>query len=225
MWEPHDLATWAVHVIFGWAAMGGAIVALSTVKGSRAHKLGGRIFAVPMAIAALTAITFVGEGIGPLVYVMSAATLYLLATSVLAIRNQLAAAPWLEKALVVVPIALFAFSVVIFIRSAQAGNIGLLFGPALYAAVFLTLVVGDIRLFVNRPTESSAWIKRHLFRMLLAFAFAVRALFSIGVDVGLPFEVAVTAPIILALIATWWFQRRIDDEAASEPSGTSARTA
>ena len=225
MWEPHDLLPWLTHVIFGWAAMGGAIVALSTVKGSKAHKLGGRIFIVPMAIAALTALTFVGGDIGPLVYVMSAATLYLLATSVLAIRNQIAAAPWLEKALIVIPIALFAFSVMIFVRSATQGIVTQLFGPALYAAVFLTLVIGDIRLFLNRPTDYNAWIKRHLFRMLLAFAFAVRALFSIGIDVGLPFEVAVTAPIILALIATWWFQRRIDDQAASKRGSAPAETA
>ena len=222
MWEPHDLLPWVVHVIFGWAAMGGAIVALSTVKGSRAHKLGGRIFVFPMAVAALTAISFVGEEFGPLVYVMSAATIYLLATSVLAIRNQIGAAPWLEKALIVIPIALFAFSAMFFMRNLQAGNVGLLFGPALYTAVFLILVVGDIRLFLNRPTDPSVWIKRHLFRMLLAFAFAVRALFSIGVDVGLPFEVAVTAPIILALIATVWFQRRIDAQNTGKQGAATA---
>ncbi len=224
MWEPHDFLPWVTHVIFGWAAMAGAIVALSTVKGSRAHKLGGRIFVIPMAVAALSAISFVGGEIGPLVYVMSAATLYLLATSVLAIRNDVGAAPWIEKVLIVIPIALFAFSAMIFVRSAQAGIMSQLFGPALYAAVFLTLVVGDIRLFLKRSADATFWIKRHLFRMLLAFAFAVRALFSIGVDVGLPFEVAVTAPIILALIATVWFQRRVDDQAGKGPEEAAVET-
>ena len=224
MWEPHDFLPWVTHVIFGWAAMAGAIVALSTVKGSSAHKIGGRVFAIPMAVAALTAITFVGDEFGPLVYVMSAATIYLLATSVLAIRNQSKAAPWLEKALIVIPIALFAFSAMFFTRSLQAGNTGLLFGPALLAAVFLILVVGDMRLFLSRPAEPAAWVKRHLFRMLLAFAFALRALFSIGVDIGLPFEVAVTAPIILALIATVWFQRRIDAQYGKTSADDAAET-
>ncbi len=213
MWEPHDPAPWLLHVVFGIAAMAGAIVALVTTKGSRLHKLAGRIFVLPMVVASLTALAFVGGNIGPLVYVMSAATLYLLATSVLAIRNGIGAAPVLEKILVAIPAVLFAFSALFFVRNVSQGNLGQLFGPALYASVFLILVVGDVRLFLNRPAEHAKWIKRHLFRMLLAFAFAVRALFSIGVDVGLPFEVAVTAPIILALIATVWFQRRVDSGA------------
>ncbi len=221
MWEPHAPLPWLTHVVFGIAAIAGALVALITTKGSRAHKIGGRIFVFPMVIAALTALAFVGgdTGPGPLVYVMSAATLYLLATSVLAIRNQNAAAPWLEKLLIVIPIALFAFSVIILVRVASQGNVTQLFGPALYASVFLILVVGDIRLFLNRPADYAAWIKRHLFRMLLAFAFAIRALFSIGVDVGLPFEVAVTAPIILALMATLWFQRQVDSQSSSQSAG------
>ena len=84
------------------------------------------------------------------------------------------------------------------------------FGPALYAGMFAGLALGDLRMFLHRPTESKVWVKRHLLRMLLAFAFAVRALFSIGVDIGLPFEVAVTAPILLALLAAVWWRRRVD---------------
>ena len=222
MWEPHAALPWLVHVIFGIAAVTGALVALVATKGSTAHKIGGRIFVVPMAVAALTALVLASEA-GPLAYVMSAATIYLLATSVLAIRNQAALAPWLEKALVVVPLALFAFSVVTLTRGALAGNPAQIFGPALYATVFMILFVGDFRLFLKRPSDSSEWVKRHLFRMLLAFAFAIRALFSIGVDIGLPFAVAVTAPIILALIATVWFQRQVDARAgqSSEPAAAS----
>ena len=223
MWEPHAPLPWLVHVIFGIAAVAGALVALITTKGSKAHKVGGRVFVIPMAIAALTALVLAGE-VGPLAYVMSAATIYLLATSILAIRNQNAAAPWLEKALVLVPLALLVFSVLTLVRGATAGNLTQVFGPALYAAVFIILVVGDIRLFLNRPADSSAWIKRHLFRMLLALAFAVRALFSIGVDVGLPFVVAATAPIVLALIATIWFQRQVDARAGHSSQRGAADT-
>ena len=38
--------------------------------------------------------------------------------------------------------------------------------------------------------------------MLLAFAFAIRAVFSFVFETGLPFEVIVTAPLVLALGAT-----------------------
>jgi hypothetical protein len=46
--------------------------------------------------------------------------------------------------------------------------------------------------------------------MLLAFAFAIRALFSIGIETGLPFEFVVTVPVVLALGTTWYFFRNVE---------------
>ena len=125
IWQPHDALPWLTHVIFGFAAMGGALVALATSKGSRAHRLAGHVFVWPMAVAALTALAFVGGAVGPLAYVMSAATLYLLATSMLAVRNRLVVARWLEKPLVLVPLVLCAFSLMVMVRSVSRGAEGL----------------------------------------------------------------------------------------------------
>ena len=210
MWDPYDPISYFLHVGFGFLAVAGAITALSVRKGSPLHKKGGWVFAVPMVVAAVTALIFEVEfdQPRPLVVIMSAATLYLLATGILSIRNQLPIAPIAEKILVVVPLALFLISIVFLVRNIQSVALANIPGPTLYAGVFLALVIGDVRLMRSRAVERSYWVRRHLFRMLLAFAFAIRALFAIGIETGLPFEFVVTAPLVLALAATWYFSRR-----------------
>ena len=207
MWAPYDPVSYFLHAGFGFLAVAGAVTALSVRKGSPLHRKGGWIFVVPMVVAAATALIFELEfdEPRPLAVIMSVATLYLLATSVLSLRNGWQYAPIVEKLLIVVPIALFAISAMILYRSIQSASITQIPGPTLYASVFLSLLVGDLRLMLNRPTDRLRWIKRHFFRMLLAFAFAIRAVFSFVFDTGLPFEVIVTAPLVLALGATWYF--------------------
>ncbi len=210
MWKPYDPISYLAHVFFGFLAVAGAVTALSVRKGSPLHKKAGWVFVIPMVVAACTALIFEVEfdERRPLVVIMSAATLYLLATSILSLRNSSRFALIAEKLLVVVPLILFALSIVFLLRSIQSASLANIPGPTLYAGVFLALVVGDIRLIFSRPTDRKRWIKRHLFRMLLAFAFAIRALFAIGIETGLPFEFVVTAPLVLALIATWYFFRK-----------------
>lgn len=211
MWAPYDPASYIAHVGFGVLAVTGAITALSGRKGSTLHKKAGWVFAVPMVIAALTALVFELEfdEPRPLVVIMSVATLYLLGSSILSLRNGWHYAPMIERLLIVVPIALFTISAMFLYRSIQSVSWAQIPGPTLYAGVFLSLFIGDFRVMVARPTERRRWVKRHLFRMLLAFAFAIRALFSIGIETGLPFEFVVTVPVVLALGTTWYFFRKV----------------
>lgn len=212
MWAPYDPISYLAHVSFGFLAVAGAITALSVRKGSPLHKKAGWTFVIPMVVAATTALIFEAEidEARPLVIVMSVATFYLLATSVLAIRREWRYAPVLEKVSVVIPSLLFVFSTLAIIRSALSGALLQIPGPSLYAGVFLLLVVGDVRLIRVRPQDRLYWTKRHLFRMLLAFAFAIRALFAIGIETGLPFGVVVTTPLILALGTTWYFFQKLE---------------
>lgn len=212
MWAPYDPISYLTHVIFGFLAVAGAITALSVRKGSPIHKKAGWVFLIPMALAASTALIFEVEfdETRPLVFIMSAATLYLLTTSLLALRHGWRFAPVTEKIVSTVPVVLFLLSVLVILRGIASAGLPQLAGPTLYAGVFLSLVVGDIRLMRDRQRERVYWVKRHLFRMLLAFAFAVRALFALGIETGLPFEVVVTTPLLLALGATWYFNRRLE---------------
>lgn len=210
MWAPYDPLSYFLHAGFGFLAVVGAVTALSVRKGSSLHRRGGWMFVLPMAVAAATALIFELEfdEPRPLAVIMSAATLYLLTTGVLSLRNKWRYAPIVEKMISVVPMALLAISVMVLYRSMQSAAMAQIPGPLLYATVFLSLLVGDIRLMLNRPTDRLRWIKRHFFRMLLAFAFAIRAVFSFVFETGLPFEIIVTAPLVLALGATWYFLRR-----------------
>jgi uncharacterized membrane protein len=207
MWAPYDPVSYFLHAGFGFLAFAGAVTALSVRKGSPLHRKGGWIFVAPMAVAAATALIFELEfdEPRPLAVIKSVATLYLVATSVLSLRNGWRYARIVEKLLFVVPIALSAISATILYRNIQSASLAQIPGPTLYAVVFLSLLVGDLRLMLNRPTDRLHWIKRHLFRMLLAFAFAIRAVFSFVFETGLPFELIVTAPLVLALGATWYF--------------------
>lgn len=207
MWAPYDPVSYFLHAGFGFLAVAGAATALSVRKGSALHKKGGWIFVSPMVIASVTALIFELEfdEPRPLAVIMSVATLYLLVTSVLSLRSGWRYARIFEKVLVVVPIALFVISTMVLHRNIQSASMAQIPGPALYAGVFLLLVVGDFRVMLNRPADRLRWIKRHFFRMLLAFAFAIRAVFSFVFETGLPFEVIVTAPLVLALGMTWYF--------------------
>lgn len=212
MWAPYDPISYFAHIVFGVLAVAGAVTALSVRKGSPLHKKAGWIFVLPMVLAASTALILEVEfdEPRPLVVVMSAATLYLLTTSVLALRNGWRYAPAIEKVIVIVPAILFLFSTLAILRGVASAALLQVPGPMLYAGVFLSLVIGDIRLMRTRPSERLYWVKRHLFRMLLAFAFAIRALFAIGIETGLPFGVVVTTPLLLALGATWYFFRKVE---------------
>jgi uncharacterized membrane protein len=219
MWAPYDPASYFLHAGFGLLAVAGAVTALSVRKGSALHKKGGWLFVTPMVIAAVTALIFELEFDEPRPWavIMSVATLYLLATSVVSLRNGWRYAPIVEKVLLVVPIALFVMSSMFLYRSIQAASMAQIPGPTLYTGVFLSLLIGDLRLMLNRPTDRLRWIKRHFFRMLLAFAFAVRAVFSFVFETGLPFEVIVTAPLALALGATWYFFQKQEKLAEQMP--------
>jgi uncharacterized membrane protein len=219
MWAPYDPVSYFLHAGFGLLAVAGAVTALSVRKGSALHKEGGWFFVTPMVIAAVTALIFELEfdEPRPLAVIMSVATLYLLATSVLSLRNGWRYAPIVEKVLFVVPIALFVMSSMFLYRSIHSASMAQIPGPTLYTGVFLSLLIGDLRLMLNRPTDRLRWIKRHFFRMLLAFAFAVRAVFSFVFETGLPFEVIVTVPLVLALGATWYFFQKQEKLAEQMP--------
>lgn len=60
-------------------------------------------------------------------------------------------------------------------RFIDSGSLAQVFGPGIHAGVVMLLIIGDIRLQLNRPSGRLNWIKWHLFRILLAAAFAIRA--------------------------------------------------
>lgn len=75
----------------------------------------------------------------PIVVIVSAAALHLLATGLLALRNGLEFAPVLDKVLTVVPIALFAIAALVLVRSVGSASLAQSPGQTLYAGQFVSL--------------------------------------------------------------------------------------
>ena len=82
--------------------------------------------------------------------------------------------------------------------------------PLLMALTFATLIFRDFKLLKNRPTEHLFFLKRHAFRMILAFGFAVMAVLRIGIKMDLfGLELTVFLPLLLSLIAAFYAERNI----------------
>lgn len=190
-----------IHTLLGSVALIGGTVALLTVKGSRRHVQGGRVFSWSMVLVALIGLSFMFERFLPLAIVLAAATLYLVPSALLGFHRERRGFVAANVVLMVVAAGIALVSAAQFVRFQGAG-------PLLMAALFGALFVGDWRMLARRPADRNYWIRRHLVRMIFAFAVAVMALVRIGTDFGLPFAVSVIAPLAVAALAVLYVVRR-----------------
>lgn len=197
------------HTIIGSLAFLGGIIALSTKKGSHAHKVGGRIFAFGMLYAAISTIGFMFEEFLPLAILMSISTVYLVISSIAALWHRKKYVKVIDNIMIIVPLILCLFTSVQFIKILPEISQGAL-GRLSFAITFGILLYRDIRLIKNRPDEEVFYIKRHAFRMILAFGFALMAFLRIGVKLdflGLAFTTFF--PLLISLIAAFYVERNI----------------
>ena len=198
------------HIIIGSLAFIGGIVALATKKGSRTHKISGRVFALSMLYAVITTIAFMFEEFLPLAMVLSGATVYLLISSITALRSKRKYSRTIDIVIVIIPILFFAFTSMHFIRILPEVSIGTL-ARLLFSITFGILIYQDIKCIRSRPTDHLYFIKRHSFRMILAFGFAIMAVLRIGVKVDfLGLGSTTFFPLLLSLIAAFYVQRNIN---------------
>jgi len=210
MWEPYHPITYFGHVIAGVIGLAAGLVALSAKKGSPLHIAAGRTFALTMVIAVVTTLIFLFDRERqPLIFILALGAFYLVSSGVLSFRNQKPYAKALERVLIVIPLAIFLYSLFAISRVLVGGSPAQILGPLLFAALFGGLFLGDVRVLRSRPTARVAWVKRHLLRMVLAFGFATMALLRLGLDVGLPLAVTVIVPVVLALLVSLYFTRRV----------------
>ncbi len=211
VWEPHDPVSYFAHVIFGIIAYGAGITALAVTKGSRKHVLAGRVFAVGMIVPALTALIFFLEMRFPLIVFQSLAVLYLVPSGILALRVPSRHRTY-DGLLSIVPLALCGAGVAQTSRVLAQGTAALqLFGPLLFATIFGSLFLSDLRRLVS-AADRSPDLRRHLVRMNLAFAFATMAVLREAIPLGLAFELTVILPLALVLPFILYHYRRIQME-------------
>lgn len=210
-WDPHDPISYFLHVILGYLALTGGLVALSSKKGSVLHKKAGMFFAYPMLVVILTTIVFMFTEFLPLAIVLAAMSLYFILSAISSARYQKPYAARADKVLFGIPLLLCLFTGVQFVRFLNIENAPVV-GPLVLCLMGGFFTFQDVLILRRRPLQRNIWIRRHLLRMLFAFTFAVMALIRIGINFGLTLEQTVIYPIIATLPFVWYFYRKFPVE-------------
>lgn len=198
-----------VHAILGSLALIGGTVALIVTKGSKKHRLAGRVFVIGMVVSSLTTLVFMLHSILPLAILMAAVTLVLLFSALAAIKPTSSKPPTSEILLTGILLLISLFPLALVIHALITGNLAVFYGPLVLLLVFLWLLFEDWQYLTNPNPSRKYRIKRHLTRMILAYAFGVMALIRIGIKLGLSLELSVILPLLAALVLIVIFRRKV----------------
>jgi len=193
----------------GTVALFAGIVAMSSRKGARPHRVAGTVFFVSMLVMASFAdylAVVIPEQIPNLF--IATFTIYLVATAWMTVRRKEGSAGVAEKiALVVilcvcVPFAILSFQLATGARPSFKSAVPLE-GPvrmAIYSFTFLVAMaaIGDLRLVWGGGITGARRIARHLWRMCAGLTFAAGSAFTNGLPRLLPKTVHV--PLILLFV-------------------------
>jgi uncharacterized membrane protein len=198
-----------LHVMTGTIALFAGIVAVSSRKGARAHRVAGTVFFVSMLVMAVFAdylAVAIPEQIPNLF--IGTLTIYLVATGWLTVRRKERSVGLSEKIALLVVLCLCLPFAVLSLQLATGLEPSFksatpLEGPvrvALYSFTFIVAMaaIGDARLVRAGGVTGARRIGRHLWRMCLGLAFAAGSAFTNGLPRLLPKTVHV--PLILLFI-------------------------
>ena len=209
-----------LHIAGGSVGIISGFVALLARKGGRWHRVAGRVFFISMLIMAT-----IGAGASPFLPVPEMAnvaagilTIYLVATSWIAIHRTDGHAGAIEKCAFVVVLGVVA-SGLLFMQIAKnspTGTIGNTPPQAFYVFVIVGAIaaVGDLRMILRGGAAGVARIARHLWRMCAALTIASGSFF-LGQQKVMPafmqgspwLFVPVFAPLLLMLF--WLIRIRV----------------
>ena len=198
-----------LHVVAGTIALFAGIVAMSSRKGARAHRVAGTLFVVSMLVMAVFAdyLALAMPGQIPNLFI-GTFTIYLVATAWMTVRRKERSVGIPEKiALVVVlclcvPFAILSFQLATGLQPSFKSAVPLE-GPvrvAIYSFTFLVAMaaIGDAMLVQAGGATGKRRIGRHLWRMCLGLTFALGSAFTTGLPRLLPNTVHV--PLIFLFL-------------------------
>ncbi|GMG85752.1 hypothetical protein [Biformimicrobium ophioploci] len=213
-----------LHILFGTIALFGAVTALWVKKGSKNHVKSGTVFAWLMGAVCITSLITLGKQFIPPVLVLSTVSLYLILTGVICFSKKYRQSRPLAIALLIPAIALLLFTATQSIRLNLASE-ALAYAPIVMAAMLAALVYDDVRMLLTQPSSSRYWLRRHLSRMILAFAVATEALLRLGTDLGIPQRQRAAFPVLIAVVALAWMykkyppaNKKVKPEAEQQPA-------
>jgi uncharacterized membrane protein len=198
-----------LHVIAGTIALFAGVVAVSSRKGGRTHRVAGTVFFVSMLVMGTFAdyLAVAVPGQIPNLFI-GTFTIYLVTTAWMTVRRKERSAGIPEKiALLVilclcVPFVILSFQLATGLEPSFKSAVPLE-GPvrvAIYSFTFLVAMaaVGDARLVWSGGVTGARRIGRHLWRMCLGLTLAAGSAFTNGLPRLLPKTVHI--PLILLFI-------------------------
>lgn len=203
----------AIHIIAGLLALVAGAVALCATKGSRLHRLSGRVFTVAMATMTTTA-AVIAQFFSPnrVNVVAAVLTFYLVATGMLAVRRTV---PQMRAAatalmLVAVLIGTQAFALALEGVASPSHRVdGIPATPLfMFGSVALLAAIGDLRMLHAGHIEGAHRLARHLWRMSYAMWIATTSAF-LGQAKFIPEPLrkwpllAVPVLLVLVVMAYW----------------------
>ena len=198
-----------LHVVAGTIALFAGIVAMSSRKGARTHRMAGTVFFVSMLVMAVFAdyLAIAMTGQIPNLFI-GTFTIYLVATAWLTVRRKERSVGIPERIALFVILCLFIPFVILSFQLATGLKPSFesavpLEGPvriAIYSFTFFVAMaaIGDAKLVLAGGITGARRIGRHLWRMCLGLTFAAGSAFTNGLPRLLPNTVHV--PLILLFI-------------------------
>lgn len=195
-----------IHILFGSVTLLAGVVALSARKGARWHVRGGFVFASTMIVVVGTTLFAMFHRFLPLAILLALAEVYLIPAALLAVgKGRQLARGWLWPFTVLAAL-LGLFAAAQFVRlNFVEGQ--LFIGPGVFACMFGFLVWQDW-LYLRGEDHPNFRLRRHLTRMILAFAIAAMALARIGLDFGLSIQITTLGPLAIAAGFIVWQYRK-----------------
>lgn len=166
-----------LHIASGMAGLASGFAALLSRKGSRFHRVSGKLFVVSMLVMGAFG-AYAGFLKAQRFNVLAGIfTCYLVATAWLTIARKARAKGMTEIVLMLLAVAAGALSTTFGWAGATAARTGPFAGYFVFAAIAFVFAAFDVRMLVRGGVSGAARIARHLWRMGIALFVAAGSFF------------------------------------------------
>lgn len=204
---PFGPLSYYAHIGIGGIGLLAALMALSTKKGSLVHIWSGRTFMVCVVIVSITAVILLATRMAPPLLVAACSSVYAVATAWLALKPGSDKVRRMEYGWSICLLAVMAVFTTMAVPNVLAGNIPVI-GPLVISIIPMILLAGDVNFYLKRDQRSALRIRRHLARMIWAFAISVRApLAEFYAQLNIPIAPILFGPLLIAPVMIWLFMR------------------
>lgn len=167
----------AIHVLGGTVGLVSGTLNMAARKGGPRHKRVGRVFAVSMLAAGLSALVLSVMHPSPFLFIVGVFTIYMVGTGwrfLRRMRAPQAGTAWIDRALTLAMAATAVVFVVMGVtRLAHMNLFGLVF--VVFGTIALMFVRRDLQYQRNGVGRPGEWISAHLQRMMGAYIAALTA--------------------------------------------------